>query len=510
MPDFRVRFAPSPTGPLHIGGVRTALYNYLLAKKNGGKFILRIEDTDRKRFVPGAVEYIQEALAWAGIVPDEGYGYGGDKGPYRQSERSEIYRRYADKLLREGKAYYAFDTPEELEALRKEAEGKGETFTYNYAVRDRLHNSLNLTKDETEKKLKSGIPYTIRFKVPAGEELVLHDLIRGEIKVNTSTLDDKVLMKSDGLPTYHLANIVDDHLMEISHVIRGEEWLPSLPLHILLYKAFGWTPPAFAHLPLILKPAGKGKLSKRDGVKGGFPVFPLAWKDPGSGEVFRGYREEGYLPVAFVNMLALLGWHPADEKEIFTLPELIEAFDLARINKSGARFDPDKAKWIQQQHFQALSDEEMLQKIIPVLNEKLGFDVHGKALTEYTKKVLSLVRERLVFPSDFWTWASFFYVAPGEFNPKAVKKQWKAQTPEILQKLLGVLEKITEWRGAEIKRRVSEWIEEEGLGFGKVLQPVRIALTGDLKGPDLFAMMELLGRDETLKRIRFALKTVRK
>ncbi len=508
MQDFRVRFAPSPTGPLHIGGVRTALYNYLLAKKNKGKFILRIEDTDQKRFVPGAIEYIKEALEWAGIVPDEGYGYGGEYGPYRQSERTEIYRKYVNRLLDEGKAYYAFDTPEELDRLRKEYEARGETFMYDHSVRDKLNNSLNLSEKETQERLRAGVPHTVRFKIEPGRELVMHDLIRGEIKVNTSTLDDKVLMKSDGLPTYHLANIVDDRLMKISHVIRGEEWLPSLALHHLLYEAFGWEPPKFAHLPLILKPKGKGKLSKRDGELGGFPVFPLEWKNPDTGETYSGYREEGYLPQAFVNMLAMLGWNPGDEREIFTLEELIEAFDLSRVNKSGARFDPEKAKWFQQQHFQRLTDDEMLDMIYPVLSEKLGFRVEGKALKDYTEKVLQLVRERLVFPRDFWTWASYFYVAPREYNPKTVKKRWKENTGEILKEITEVLQQTEPWEARTIKENISAWITQKELSFGKVLQPLRIALTGDLKGPDLFEMMELLGKDETHKRIQKAVEVL--
>ncbi len=505
MSNIRVRFAPSPTGPLHIGGVRTALYNYLFAKKHNGRFILRIEDTDQKRFVPGAVEYIREALEWAGIRPDEGYGYGGNKGPYRQSERPEIYERYVRKLLDEGKAYYAFDTPEALEQLREKYQSEGKVFTYNHEVRQSLNNSLALPPEEVQAKLNAGEPYTVRFKIPEGRTLVLNDLIRGEIRVNTSELDDKVLMKSDGLPTYHLANIVDDHLMEITHVIRGEEWLPSLPLHILLYEAFDWEPPQFAHLPLILKPQGKGKLSKRDGAKGGFPVFPLQWTDPQTGEKLSGYREEGYLPQAFINMLALLGWNPGDEREIFSMEELIKAFDLSRINKSGARFDPDKAKWIQHQHFQALPGEAMLEYVLPVLEEKTGMHLRGKSMLEYVRKVLDTVRERLTFPADIWEWASFFFEAPKEFNPKAVKKQWKTQTPGILSNLKEILKEISPWEAPVIKEKISGWITENGLSFGKVLQPWRLALAGDLKGPDLFVMAELLGKEEVLKRIDFAI-----
>ncbi len=509
MQEFRVRFAPSPTGPLHIGGVRTALYNYLLARKYNGSFILRIEDTDQKRFVPGAVEYIREALEWAGIVPDEGFGYGGTYGPYKQSERSDIYKKYVRQLLDSGKAYYAFDTPEELDALRKQYEAEGKTFMYDSSERMRLNNSLTLSSAEVRKRLEEGHPHVIRFKTEPGRELHINDLIRGAIKVNSSTLDDKVLMKSDGLPTYHLANIVDDRLMRITHVIRGEEWLPSLPLHILLYEAFGWKPPEFAHLPLILKPNGKGKLSKRDGVSGGFPVFPLQWQDPATGQTYSGYREEGYLPQAFVNILAFLGWNPGDEKEIFTLKELVQAFDLSRVNKSGARFDPEKAKWFQHQHFQKLSDEEMLKYIEPVLLKKLGGRAEEKVPKDYTKKVLSLVRERLTFPGDFWTWASYFYQAPEGYNPKTVKKRWKDDTSHLLNELLPEMENITPWEAASIKKQISSWIEAKALGFGKVLQPLRIALTGDLKGPDLFEMMALLGKEETLKRIRKAIETLK-
>ncbi len=509
MKSLRVRFAPSPTGPLHMGGVRTALYNYLLAKKHGGQFVLRIEDTDQKRFVPGAVDYIREALEWAGIVPDEGYGYGGDYGPYRQSERKEIYDRYIRQLLDEGKAYYAFDTPEELDAARREAEKQGRTFTYDAATRMCMRNALSLPAGEVKRLLESDAPRVVRFKIPEGRTLVMQDLIRGQVRVNTSTLDDKVLVKSDGLPTYHLANIVDDRLMEITHVIRGEEWLPSLPLHILLYEAFGWQPPQFAHLPLILKPSGKGKLSKRDGDAGGFPVFPLSWTDPTTGKTTQGYRETGYLPQAFVNMLALLGWNPGTEQEIFTMDELITAFDLLRINKSGARFDPEKARWFQHQHFQKLSDDQMLELIIPVLEKHLQKDIRSDAgLMDYTRKVLALVRERLTFPQDFWTWTSFFYVAPETYAPKAVKKQWKSQTPEIMEQVLAILKKVEPWEAGTVKQTLSDWIGEQGLGFGKVLQPLRLALAGDLKGPDLFALMVLLGRDETLKRIRRALETL--
>ena len=506
MGKFRVRFAPSPTGPLHIGGVRTALFNYLLAKKNNGQFILRIEDTDQKRFVPGSIEYIQEALEWAGIVPDEGFGYGGDYGPYKQSERKDLYEQCVEQLLEEGKAYYAFDTPEELEAMRQQFQQEGKTFQYDASTRSLMKNSLTLSENEVTKLLEQGQPYVIRFKIPENRTVKMQDLIRGEVEVNTNTLDDKVLVKSDGLPTYHLANVVDDHLMEITHVIRGEEWLPSLALHHLLYEAFGWQPPKFAHLPLILKPTGKGKLSKRDGIKGGFPVFPLEWTDPQTDEKLKGFREEGYLPEAFINMLALLGWNPGTDREIFTMNELIKAFDLSGVNKSGARFDPEKAKWFQQQHLQLKSEEELLELVLPVIRKQLGFHTDGKAIRDYTLKVLKLVKERLVFPADFWTWASFFYQAPEEYNPKVLKKHKKPQTKEILEKVVKFLQGIEDWKAPFIKEQLSGFIEENQFSFGKVLQPLRIALTGDLKGPDLFEMMELIGKDETLKRIEKALK----
>ncbi|NPA42445.1 MAG: glutamate--tRNA ligase [Chlorobi bacterium] len=507
MEKVRVRFAPSPTGPLHMGGVRTALYNYLFARRHGGDFILRIEDTDRTRYVPGAVDYIREALEWAGIRPDEGYGYGGDRGPYRQSERTDIYRQYVQQLIDSGKAYYAFDTPEELEALRQEAASRGEVFTYGHRNRMQLQNSLALGPEETRRRLEAGMPYVVRFKVEPGRRLRIRDLVRGEVEVDTSELDDKVLLKSDGMPTYHLANIVDDHLMGITHVIRGEEWLPSLPLHVLLYEAFGWEPPRFAHLPLILKPKGKGKLSKRDGELGGFPVFPLKWKDPETGREWAGYREEGYLPQAFVNMLALLGWNPGDEREIFTLDELVETFDLDRVHKSGARFDPDKAVWFQHRHFQRLPDEQILELIRPVAEEGLGRPL-TEAELELTRRVLPLVRERLIFPRDYWTWASYFYIPPHEYAPKAVKKQWKTATPELMRQVRAFLAETEPWTASRIKENLSEWITSRNLGFGKVLQPLRIALTGDLKGPDLFAMMEILGKDETLARIDRALEAL--
>jgi len=506
MKDVRVRFAPSPTGPLHMGGVRTALFNYLLAKQTGGKMILRIEDTDQTRFVPGAEAYIKESLAWTGIEFDEGVDGKGDFGPYKQSERKDIYQKYIKELLDSGKAYYAFDTPENLDKIRKEFEAKGERFMYNYATREQMDNSLSMTANEVGERLAKGDPYVIRFKIPENQEILMQDLIRGEVRINSNTLDDKVLMKSDGLPTYHLANIVDDHLMQISHVIRGEEWLPSLPLHYLLYEAFGWHKPQFAHLPLIMKPVGKGKLSKRDGAKMGFPVFPLQWQDPKTGDVYAGYREDGYFPESFVNLLALLGWNPGTEQEVFTMDELIKLFDLSRVNKSGAKFDPEKAKWFQHQHLQKKSTEDLIDLFMPILQEKLGYTIEGKAIRDYSKKVIELLKERATFVKDFWEQGAFFFTAPSEYARKAVKKQWKAQTPELMQEVIALLKDIEPWEATHIKEKLSEWINSKEIGFGKVMQPLRLSLVGDLKGPDLFVIMEMLGKNETLRRIERAIE----
>ncbi len=508
--EVRVRFAPSPTGPLHIGGVRTALFNYLFARKNNGKMILRIEDTDQKRFVPGAEDYIKESLKWSGIEIDEGIDGKGDHGPYKQSERKDLYAKYIAELIRNGKAYYAFDTPEDLENIRKKYESEGKVFMYNYSTRNEMDNSLGLTKEELDKKLNSGAPYVIRFKIPENQNIEMEDLIRGKMEVNTNTLDDKVLMKSDGLPTYHLANIVDDHLMEISHVIRGEEWLPSLPLHYLLYEAFGWKKPQFSHLPLIMKPVGKGKLSKRDGAKMGFPVFPLQWKDPKTGEIYAGYREDGYFPESFVNLLALLGWNPGTEQEVFEMDKLIELFDLSRVNKSGAKFDPEKAKWFQHQHLQKKSTEELVNLFIPLLQEKLGYTIEGKAIRDYTSKVVELLKERATFVKDFWDQGSFFYVAPSEYDAKAVKKQWKEQTPELMKEVKQYLSEQKNWNAGDIKENLSEWINRKEIGFGKVMQPLRLSLVGGLKGPDLFVIMEMLGKEEVLRRIDKALEEIKR
>ena len=496
--EVRVRFAPSPTGPLHIGGVRTALYNYLFARRHGGKMILRIEDTDSQRFVPGAEEYIIESLKWCGIEIDEGVGYGGPHAPYRQSERKEIYLQYAKQLIDAGWAYYAFDTPEELDKLRAEAEAAGKTFAYNFEVREQLATSLRLSKEEVEERIARGDQWVVRFKMPENEVVKMDDLIRGHVEINTSTLDDKVLYKSaDALPTYHLANIVDDHLMEISHVIRGEEWLPSLPLHYLLYRAFGWTEtqPEFAHLPLLLKPTGSGKLSKRDGDKMGFPVFPLFWTSP-TGETARGYREDGYLAGAFINMLSLLGWNPGTEQEIFTMQELINSFSLDRVSKAGARFQPDKAKWFNAQYMHNLTAAEFAPLMQPILKVN-GIEVSD----ERAGKAAEIMKERMTLTTDMWDLTSFFFVAPVEYEEKLAKKQWKGTNPEMLGELRGVLEAIDDFSKENTEAVVRAWIEQKELGLGQVMNTLRLALVGAGKGPGMFDVTEFLGKEETLKRI---------
>ncbi|WP_297089227.1 glutamate--tRNA ligase [uncultured Draconibacterium sp.] len=502
----RVRFAPSPTGPLHMGGVRTALFNYLFAKKHGGEFILRIEDTDQTRFVPGAEEYIIESLNWCGLTPVEGPGIGGKFGPYRQSERKELYKKYADKLVESGWAYYAFDTPEEIEALRKDAEANKETFSYGIGTREQLNNSLKLSNEEVQQKIEAGEAYVIRFKMPENTDVSEDDLIRGKVTFNTTkSLDDKVLFKSDGMPTYHLANVVDDHLMEISHVIRGEEWLPSMPLHVLLYKALGWedTKPRFAHLPLILKPVGKGKLSKRDGDKMGFPVFPLQWTDPKTGDVSRGYREDGYFPEAFINLLALLGWNPGTEQEFFTLEELGEIFSLERVVKSGSRFDPEKAKWFNKHYFQQKPVDELATLFTPVLKEK-GID----APAEKINAVVAEIKERCEFVSDIWEQSSYFFVAPNEYDAKTVKKRWKEDTPAKLSEIAGIFEKVKDWNANSIKDSFSAFMNQKEWGFGVVMNPLRLALVGGNLGPDLFVICELLGKDESIGRIKAAIEKI--
>jgi len=493
--NVRVRFAPSPTGPLHIGGVRTALFNYLFAKKHNGTFILRIEDTDQNRYVDGAEQYIVDALNWCGMPFDEGPNTNKTFGPYRQSERKHLYKQYADELIESGNAYYAFDTSETLDFHRKDHEAKGKTFIYNWHNRLKLSNSLSLSADEVEAKLDAGDDYVIRFKSPQDETLHLTDIIRGAIKIDTNVLDDKVLFKSDGMPTYHLANIVDDHLMEISHVIRGEEWLPSLALHYQLYHAFGWETPEFGHLPLILKPTGKGKLSKRDGDKLGFPVFPLQWTDPKTNDVSRGYKEDGYFPEAMVNFLAFLGWNPGTEQEIFNLGELIEAFDLKKVNKSGARFDPDKIKWFNH-HYMQEQDNDVLAKTFKSQNSQLDeMDIN------YISMVIGLVKERATFVSDFWNLSHFFFTAPTSYDEKASKKAFKEGTKELMSKLVEIINNIEDFSVETLQADIKGWITSNEIGFGKVMMPLRLALVGALQGPDVFDIMFMIGKAETVNRI---------
>lgn len=498
----RVRFAPSPTGPLHIGGVRTALFNYLFAKKHGGDFLLRIEDTDQTRFVQGAEEYINEALEWLGLTIDEGVKQGGEYGPYKQSERKNIYIKFADELIAKGWAYYAFDTPEELNQKRSEAEAQKQTFSYDLHTRSGLNNSIALGDDAAKAKIDAGEPYVIRFKMPENTEVKFKDIIRGEVSFNTNTLDDKVIFKSEGLPTYHLANVVDDHLMKITHVIRGEEWLPSSPLHVLLYKALGWEneTPEFAHLPLILKPNGKGKLSKRDGDKEGFPVFPLEWKAP-NGEISAGYRESGYFPEAVLNILALLGWNPGTEQELISMDELIQLFSLERVNKSGARFDPEKARWFNQQYLQKKSDAELSTLFKSDLKER-GFSMEDEKLI----KVIAMIKERSSFVSDFWDQADYFFTAPVEYDKKAHKKNWKEQTPQLISDCLNILKGVEPFTSTEGEAQIKAYIEKNELGFGRVMNPLRLAIVGAGKGPHLFDIMEIIGKEETLRRIERALE----
>jgi len=496
----RVRFAPSPTGPLHIGGVRTALFNYLFAKKNGGTFYLRIEDTDQNRFVPGAEEYIMESLEWLGIAPEETVGKNEKFGPYRQSERKHLYKQYADQLIESGNAYYAFDTAEALDAHRKQHEAEGKTFIYNHHNREKLDTSLVITKEETAKRIANNEDYVIRFKTPVNETLHLQDIIRGDVKFETSLLDDKVLFKSDGMPTYHLANIVDDHLMETSHVIRGEEWLPSMPLHVMLYRAFGWEAPEFAHLPLILKPVGNGKLSKRDGDKMGFPVFPLEWKTEEG--ISSGYREKGFFPETVVNFLALLGWNDGTDKELFTLEELTEAFDLKRVHKSGAKFDPEKNKWFNHQY--------LMNKEDGLLAEEFAKEIKAKNLDkEYSlvelTKIVSLIKDRAHFVSEFWEMSDFFFVAPTNYDEKA-SKNWKAETPALIQELISVIEEITDFTSLNIETIVKDWMTNNEIGMGKVMQPFRLSLVGALKGPHLFDIVEVIGKEETISRLQKAIE----
>ncbi|MDA3822077.1 MAG: glutamate--tRNA ligase [Bacteroidales bacterium] len=505
MSEIRVRFAPSPTGPLHLGGLRTALFNYLFARRHGGKFLVRIEDTDQTRYVPGAEEYILEALRWCGIEPDEGVGAGGDLGPYRQSERKEMYAGFAQQLIESGDAYYAFDSAEELSAKRKELEEKKETFTYDLSTRMSMKNSLTLSKEETDGLISKGEPFVIRFMFKENETIHMKDIIRGDVKVESAMLDDKVLFKSDGMPTYHLANVVDDYLMKISHVIRGEEWLPSLPLHVSLYRAFGWINemPEFAHLPLILKPDGKGKLSKRDGDKGGFPVFPLEWKDPASGSISRGYREAGYFPEACVNILAFLGWNPGTDKEIYSLDELSKHFDLNKVGKAGAKFDPDKARWYNHQYLQERPVDELVKLFIPVLT-----DNEIDASIEFVTQVVALVKERANFVSDLLDQSSFFFSPPNSYDEKVIKKRWKEDTPELMKSLAEILASIEPFEAEIIETKVKADIEEREWGMGAVMNALRLVLVGTSKGPSLFDLAEVLGKKETISRIEKGLAEI--
>ncbi len=499
----RVRFAPSPTGALHIGGVRTALYNYLFARQHGGDLIFRIEDTDSNRFVPGAEEYIIESFKWLGIQFDEGVSFGGDHGPYRQSERRDIYKKYVRQLLDAGKAYIAFDTPAELEAKRAEIPN----FQYDAHTRGMMRNSLTLPQEEVDRLIAEGQQYVVRFKIEPDEDVHVNDLIRGDVVINSSILDDKVLYKSaDELPTYHLANIVDDHLMEVTHVIRGEEWLPSAPLHVLLYRAFGWadTMPAFAHLPLLLKPDGKGKLSKRDGDRLGFPVFPLEWHDPKTGEVSRGFREEGYLPEAVLNFLALLGWNPGNDQELMTLDEMVRLFDIHRCSKAGARFDYVKGIWFNHEYILKMSDERVAEMFMPVLKEH-GIDVPmDKVVT-----VVGMMKGRVNFVKELWDTCKFFFVAPTEYDPKTVQKRWKPDSAEMMTRLADLLESLDDFSLENQERVVMKWIEDNGLHTGNIMNAFRLTLVGEGKGPHMFDISSVLGKEETIARMRRAIEVLK-
>ena len=499
----RVRFAPSPTGALHIGGVRTALYNYLFAKQHGGDMILRIEDTDSQRFVPGAEEYIIESLTWLGLKFDEGVSFGGNYGPYRQSERREIYKQYVDQLLNDGKAYIAFDTPEELDKKRQEIPN----FQYDASTRMQMRNCLTLSEEEVQSLIDAGNQYVVRMLIEPNENVVVNDLIRGEVVINSSVLDDKVLYKSaDQLPTYHLANIVDDHLMEVSHVIRGEEWLPSAPLHVLLYRSLGWedTMPAFAHLPLLLKPEGNGKLSKRDGDRLGFPVFPLEWKDPKTSEVSSGYRESGYFPDAVVNFLALLGWNPGDDQEIMDMDELIQKFDLNNCSRSGAKFDYEKGKWFNHQYILKKENKEVAAQFIPVL------EAHGvKADEAYVEKIVGMMKERVSFVKELWEQASFFFVAPETYDEKTAKKRWKENSAVQLGELIEVLKTREPFDIEGTETEVKAWIEQKEYHLGNIMNATRLALVGEGKGPHIFDITEAIGKDESIRRIQRAIDVLK-
>ncbi len=505
----RVRFAPSPTGPLHMGGVRTALYNYLFAKKHGGDFLLRIEDTDQTRYVEGAENYIQESLKWCGIIPDEGQGYGGEFGPYKQSERKEqdIYRKYAEQLIAEDKAYYAFDTPEELEKMREDLKKAGVAAPqYNAISRSRMKNSVSLSAEEVQKRMDEGEPYVIRIKIPRNEEIKFKDIIRGWVTVHSSNLDDKVLYKSDGMPTYHLANIVDDHLMNISHVIRGEEWLPSAPLHIYLYEAFGWSDsrPDFAHLPLLLKPDGNGKLSKRDGDRLGFPVFPLEWTDPKTKEVSSGYREKGYFPEAFVNILAFLGWNPGTSQEVFSLEELIQSFSLERVGKAGAKYDPDKAKWYNQQYLRSKDDQLLAKELLANHSEMPELK---EVELSFLAGVCGLMKERATFLSDIPKEGEYFFAAPTVYDEKTTRKKWKEGSADLMQEWMQELESLA-FDAEAIEMGFKSFLEKKGLGIGGVLPLFRLLVTGKGMGPSMFSIAELLGKEESLNRMKQGISTL--
>lgn len=509
----RVRFAPSPTGPLHVGGVRTALYNYLFARKHNGNFILRIEDTDQNRFVPGAEEYIIESLKWCGIMPDEGQGFGdGPYAPYRQSERKEIYRKYAEQLISTGHAYYAFDKEEELTALRTRLEAEKSSFSYNAQSRKDLVNSISLPKEESEKRIAAGEPYVIRLKVPENEEIHVMDLIRGDVSVHTSQMDDKVLFKSDGMPTYHLANVVDDYLMKITHVIRGEEWLPSAPLHVLLYRSFGWenVMPAFAHLPLLLKPDGNGKLSKRDGDRLGFPVFPLQWTDPVTKEVSSGYREKGYYPDAFINMLALLGWHPSGDKEIYSMEELIQDFSLERVNKAGAKFDPEKTKWFNQHYLRLQPDKKLAGSLKQMLGKEFGFSDSDRRMQEsYLVSAVSLLKDRVHFEHEMTGTGRYLFLPPDNYDEQVIAKKWKDSYAEFFSRLVSVLEEEQDFTSQTLETKFQETAAGNGLKAGEVLQLFRVFISGQGSGVNLFGMIELLGKEEVTGRLKKALVQVR-
>ncbi len=498
--EVRVRFAPSPTGPLHMGGVRTALYNYLFAKKHKGTFIIRIEDTDQTRFVPGAQEYILDSLKWCGISPEEGPGIGGDYGPYIQSQRKSSYRDFANQLIENEKAYYAFDSSEDLDRMRAEAKKMGmPNWQYNGVSRMNMKNSLTLPTSEVNRLLEEGVPYVIRMKMPRNEEIRFEDAIRGWVVVNTNNLDDKVLFKSDGMPTYHLANIVDDHAMKISHVIRGEEWLPSAPLHVLLYDAFEWQRPTFAHLPLLLKPDGNGKLSKRDGDRLGFPVFPIDWTTK-EGELYSGYREKGYLPEAFINMLAFLGWNPGTEKEIFSLEELVEAFSLERVSKAGAKFDPEKTKWFQQQYLRSTSDSHLAE----IISESSEIDISREKL----ESICALMKERATFPKDILEDGSYLLSAPNSYDEKMISKKWKSNTHEIMSDWKMILDQLESFDADTIESSFKQFLSSNELGFGAVLLPFRILVTGVGAGPGMFDIAAYLGKDEVLSRMNKGLNYI--